>query len=214
MALVLCFKRCIYFCITTNTATYCIEINSTVSPYITGQRHVFFTHTKGFSMKHTTPYLSLAAAALLFSGCTTSKKEVLSFQADATSTVGQEVYSSAGGTHRDFESLEGNRVFFAFDSSSIGEKSCQTLKKQVEWLLQHPQHTVTIEGHCDERGTADYNLGLGERRANAAKQRLIEFGMAPDRIKVISYGKEKPFSQGHHEKAWAQNRVAITVVDE
>jgi peptidoglycan-associated lipoprotein len=107
----------------------------------------------------------------------------------------------------------GDRIYFAFDKSDITAESRATLQKQAQLLQQNPSVTITIQGHCDERGTVEYNLGLGERRANAAKQALIALGVAANRIQTISYGKERPQVVGHNEQAWAQNRRAVTVIN-
>ena len=86
------------------------------------------------------------------------------------------------------------------------------LEKQVAWLKRYGNVNVTIEGHADERGTREYNLGLGERRANSAKALLVAMGISPNRIKTISYGKERPAALGHSEASWSQNRRAVTVI--
>jgi peptidoglycan-associated lipoprotein len=117
------------------------------------------------------------------------------------------------GSQQDLAQSAGDRVFFAFDRADITPESQQTLQRQAEWLQRYPNVTVTIEGHCDERGTREYNLALGERRANAAKQVLIAAGVSPSRISTISYGKDRPVVPGSNEEAWAQNRVAITTVN-
>jgi peptidoglycan-associated lipoprotein len=119
----------------------------------------------------------------------------------------------APGSQQDLAQSAGDRVFFAFDRSDITPESQQTLQRQAEWLQRYPNVTVTIEGHCDERGTREYNLALGERRANAAKQVLIAAGVSPSRVSTISYGKDRPVVPGSNEEAWAQNRVAITTVN-
>jgi len=106
----------------------------------------------------------------------------------------------------------GDRVFYNFDSAVIREDGERTLKRQAEWLKGHPEVEVIIEGHADERGTREYNLALGDRRASAVKNYLVSMGIDPSRITVISYGKERPIAPGHSEESWAQNRVAITVV--
>lgn len=113
---------------------------------------------------------------------------------------------------RDFMANAEDRVFFAFDSSSISDNAVEVLNTQVKWLKDHKKVNVIVQGYCDERGTREYNLALGERRANAAKQYLISQGIAADRISVISYGKERPAVLGNNEAAWAQNRRAVTVV--
>ena len=107
----------------------------------------------------------------------------------------------------------GDRIFFAFDRSDITAESRATLQRQAQLLQQNPSWTITIQGHCDERGTVEYNLGLGDRRANATRQALIALGVAANRIQTISYGKERPAVVGHNEQAWAQNRRAVTVVN-
>lgn len=107
----------------------------------------------------------------------------------------------------------GDRVFFELDSSVIKSDGEATLQKQAEWLKGHGNVSVTIEGHCDERGTREYNLALGERRASAAKSYLVNLGVSANRIQTISYGKERPAVVGSDESAWGQNRRAVTVVN-
>jgi peptidoglycan-associated lipoprotein len=103
-------------------------------------------------------------------------------------------------------------VFFGFDSSEIESGAQATLNANAELLKKYPTWTITIEGHADERGTAEYNLALGERRALAARNYLVSLGIAADRLRTISYGKEFPFDPGHNEEAWAKNRRAHFVV--
>jgi peptidoglycan-associated lipoprotein len=117
------------------------------------------------------------------------------------------------GSQQDLEASAGDRVFFEFDRSDITPESQQILSRQADWLRRYPNVTVTIEGHCDERGTREYNLALGERRAQAAKNVLVATGIPASRISTISYGKERPTVVGSNEEAWAQNRVAITTVN-
>jgi peptidoglycan-associated lipoprotein len=121
--------------------------------------------------------------------------------------------SAVPGSQQDLAASAGDRVFFAFDRSDITPESRQILSRQAEWLRRYPNVTVTIEGHCDERGTREYNLALGERRAQAAKNVLVAEGIPAARISTISYGKERPIVVGSNEEAWAQNRVAITTVN-
>jgi peptidoglycan-associated lipoprotein len=116
------------------------------------------------------------------------------------------------GSQQDLAATAGDRVFFAFDRSDINAEGQQTLERQAAWLQRYPNVVVVIEGHCDERGTREYNLALGERRANAVKNVLIAAGVSASRISTISYGKERPIVVGSNEEAWAQNRVAITTV--
>ena len=106
----------------------------------------------------------------------------------------------------------GDRVFFDFDKFDLTSEAQETLRRQAEWMQQNPEITVTIEGHADERGTREYNLALGERRANSVKDFLSALGVARTRIDTISYGKERPVALGHNEAAWSQNRRGVTVI--
>ena len=99
-----------------------------------------------------------------------------------------------------------DRVFFATNESILTTKSRDTLRKQAAWLRENPNVTVVLEGHCDERGTREYNLALGERRANSAKDYLMTYGISADRISVISYGKERPVDSGSNPLSWSKNR--------
>jgi peptidoglycan-associated lipoprotein len=116
------------------------------------------------------------------------------------------------GTQSDLAQNVGDRVFFDYDSALITADSQRTLEKQAAWLKQYSSVKVTVEGHCDERGTREYNLALGERRAAAAKKYLVGLGIAASRVSTISYGKERPAVIGSDESAWGQNRRAVTVV--
>ena len=107
----------------------------------------------------------------------------------------------------------GDRVFFGYDESTISYESAEILNKQYQFLSRNSDISVTINGHCDERGTREYNLALGERRASAVKNYLVSLGIEANRITVISYGKEKPTVEGHNDWAWAQNRTAITYIN-
>ncbi|NQV57470.1 MAG: peptidoglycan-associated lipoprotein Pal [Rhodospirillales bacterium] len=116
------------------------------------------------------------------------------------------------GSSQDFVINVGDRVFFDFDKSNIRADQHAALQRQAAWLKMHPSQVVALEGHADERGTREYNLALGERRANSAKDFLVALGVSPNRLKTISYGKERPVALGHDEAAWKQNRRAVTVV--
>lgn len=116
------------------------------------------------------------------------------------------------GTQGDLTTNVGDRVFFAYDSSVLSPEAQRTMERQAAWLNQYTNISVTLEGHCDERGTREYNLALGERRAAAAKKYLVGLGISPARISTISYGKERPAVVGSNPSAWAQNRRAVTVV--
>jgi peptidoglycan-associated lipoprotein len=117
------------------------------------------------------------------------------------------------GSQQDLEASAGDRIFFAFDRSDISPEARETLSRQADWLRRYPNVNVTIEGHCDERGTREYTLALGERRAQAAKNVLVASGIPASRISTISYGKERPAVVGSTEEAYAQNRRAVTVVN-
>ena len=146
--------------------------------------------------------LSLFCAMALLSGCS-------SFGSDGGLFGVSECESREA---RDFmENAEAN-VFFAFDSSALSMDATEVVETQVKWLKKHDNVDVVVQGYCDERGTREYNLALGERRANAVKQYLISQGVAADRISTISYGKERPAVLGNNEAAWAQNRRAVTVI--
>ena len=144
---------------------------------------------------------------LVVSACATKKttsdaKMDLQIQADVyigTDTVGE----LAKGVP--------DRVFFATNESLLTTKSRDTLRKQAAWLRENTNVNVVIEGHADERGTREYNLALGERRANAAKDYLMTYGISADRITVISYGKERPVDPGSNPLSWSKNRRSVTV---
>ena len=104
-----------------------------------------------------------------------------------------------------------DRVFFATNESVLTTRSRETLRKQATWLRANASVTVVLEGHADERGTREYNLALGERRANAAKDYLMTYGVSSDRISVISYGKERPVDSGSNPLSWSKNRRSVTV---
>ena len=104
-----------------------------------------------------------------------------------------------------------DRVFFATNKSVLTTASRDTLRKQAAWLRKNKDITVVVEGHADERGTREYNLALGERRANAAKDYLMTYGISGKRISVISYGKERPVNSGSNPLSWSQNRRSVTV---
>ena len=117
------------------------------------------------------------------------------------------------GSQQDLEASAGDRVFFPFDRADISPEAREILSRQADWLRRYPNVAVTIEGHCDERGTREYNLALGERRAQAAKNVLVASGISASRISTISYGKERPAVVGSAEESYAQNRRAVTVVN-
>ena len=138
---------------------------------------------------------------LLLSACSTAKK---------SSTAGDDAYTGKE-TVKYLASGVPDRVFFATNKSSLTTASRATLRKQSTFLRKNKKLNITIEGHADERGTREYNLALGERRANAAKDYLMTYGISGKRISVISYGKEKPVNPASSPLAWSQNRRSVTV---
>lgn len=152
-----------------------------------------------------------AAIAVLASCSPTPATKGAGPQSASSSSLEHE--SVTPGTERDLQANVGDRVFFAKESSELGPEGLKVLERQAQWLERYPNVTVTIEGHCDERGTREYNLALGNRRAYEVKELLVAQGIAPQRIATISYGKESPAVPGSGEVAWAQNRRAVTVVN-
>ncbi len=150
-------------------------------------------------------FLALAAVALL-AACETAPKD-----ANTGAATGQT--SIKPGSAEDFVVNVGDRVFFGFDRFDLSPEARATLDRQSKWLGSYGSVTVTVEGHADERGTREYNLALGERRANSVKNYLAAKGVNPARVAVVSYGKEKPAVVGSTEAAWSQNRRGVTVVD-
>ncbi len=106
----------------------------------------------------------------------------------------------------------GDTVLFDYDSSAVNASADQIVREWANWMRQFPSISVVIQGHCDERGTREYNLALGDRRANAVRNVLLALGIAPDRVGTISFGKERPAVSGHDEAAWAQNRRAVLTI--
>jgi len=163
------------------------------------------------------------AAALATTGCA-RRDRTLPPEPPSSTVPGEDPYGSQAGevgqtavpgSRADFlESVISDRVFFAFDSYSIDAEARRTLDGQADWLARNPNVRVTIEGHADERGTREYNLALGDRRANAARDYLQSRGVAASRMQTISWGKERPAVEGSNEYAWSQNRRAVTVVPE
>ena len=116
------------------------------------------------------------------------------------------------GSQADFvASVAADTIYFDTDRFNVDAADGATLQSQAQWLARYPQRRITVEGHADERGTRDYNLALGERRANAAKTYLIGLGVGAERIQTLSYGKERPLALGSDESSWARNRRAVTV---
>lgn len=162
--------------------------------------------------------LSAFAALMLLAACETSSDQ----SAGTTGTGGASTGSSSATTSRpgprpgsqeDLVANVGDRVFYDFDKSDLKPEARRTIERWAAWMKQYPNVTVTVEGHCDERGTREYNLGLGDRRANAAKNFLVSLGVEARRVATISYGKERPAVLGSNDAAYAQNRRGVMVVN-
>jgi peptidoglycan-associated lipoprotein len=164
-------------------------------------------------MKATSRILLVATAVIALAACSKKPPEALPpAPVDTTEAPPPPPSGPVKGSQEDFlASVSSDRILFATDESEVDAGDQATLQSQAAWLQANPTVRVTIEGHCDERGTRDYNLALGEKRANAAKNYLATIGVDPSRITTISYGKERPAALGSDESAWAQNRRAVTV---
>ncbi|MCX7864311.1 MAG: peptidoglycan-associated lipoprotein Pal [Novosphingobium sp.] len=157
----------------------------------------------------------LLAGAFALSACASkAPKELPAAPGPATSTdTSQGTLAPVPGSQADFlAQMQGDdTIYFDFDRFDLDAEDRQALARQSQWLMRYPGKRATIEGHCDERGTREYNLALGERRANAAKNYLASLGVDASRLTTVSYGKERPIALGSNEAAWAKNRRAVTV---
>ncbi|MBK1697326.1 peptidoglycan-associated lipoprotein Pal [Rhodovibrio salinarum] len=180
--------------------------------------------------------LTLFAAALLLTACETGPQNQSDMDGTGSQTASQSTGSAddlaSGGAGADTGSVSGgemagpepgtqehlvvnvgDRVFFGFDAYQLSSEAQATVEKLAAWLKQYPNKQVIVEGHADERGTREYNLALGARRANAVRDYLIVLGIDPNRVQTVSFGEERPAVQGSNEDAWAQNRRAVFVVE-
>ena len=157
---------------------------------------------------HTKILTAIAAAALL-AGCAHKAEQATSHSETAQA---QDMGTTSLSLQEELRAA-GDRIFFDFDRSDISGEARAILQRQAAFASKHPELTFTIEGHADERGTREYNLALGERRATSDKDALAALGVSAARLKTISYGKERPAVVGHNEAAWAQNRRAVTVIN-
>lgn len=167
--------------------------------------------------------LGMGLATILLAACSTTKEEPAEgvsqtadtgVEAAPTEPVMSEPMDMGPtpGTQEHLNETVGDRVFFGFDRYDLTPEAQATLRAQATWLQNYPTVDVMVEGHCDERGTREYNLALGERRANAVKNYLVALGVAADRIDTVSYGKERPAVLGSYPEAWAKNRRGVLVV--
>tara|TARA_B100001057_G_scaffold271459_1_gene271725 strand:- start:369 stop:869 length:501 start_codon:yes stop_codon:yes gene_type:complete len=153
--------------------------------------------------------LLLLAACLVLSACAT-KKEVATTSTDIQGQMQSDVYTGTDTVEYLADGVP-DRVFFATNESILTTASRETLRAQAAWLRKNSSINIVLEGHADERGTREYNLALGERRANSAKDYLMTYGISSDRISVLSYGKERPVDGGSSPLAWSKNRRSVTV---
>jgi len=147
---------------------------------------------------------AVLVAALAISACANKPEENAQANAAGMATP---------GSQQDFVVNVGDRVFFETDSSELTPQSRATLDKQAQWLTNYSQYAFTIEGHADERGTREYNIALGARRAQTARDYLISRGIQANRMRTISYGKERPVAVCNDISCWSQNRRAVTVLN-
>jgi peptidoglycan-associated lipoprotein len=165
---------------------------------------------------------SLMTALLLVAACETTPDGASgsanssgnSMGAGNSSITGQALRNpnAKPGSVEDFIDNVGDHVYYGFDSAELTAEDQATLDHQAQWLKEYSSISVVIEGHCDERGTREYNLALGQKRADAAKSYLVAAGVPASRVETISYGKERPEATGDSEEAWAKNRRGVTVI--
>ncbi|HEX9791974.1 MAG TPA: peptidoglycan-associated lipoprotein Pal [Kiloniellales bacterium] len=162
-------------------------------------------------------FLTIIAASFLLAACSTPSEESGGAAGSGTtSTTAPSVSSIPGptpGTQEHLVANVGDRVFYDFDKSDLRPDARGTVEALAVWLNNYPAATLTIEGHADERGTREYNLALGDRRANSVRDYLAALGVSANRLSTISYGKEKPAVLGSNEESWAQNRRGVFVVN-
>jgi peptidoglycan-associated lipoprotein len=154
---------------------------------------------------------AVSAALLLVAGCS-SQKAAETTAPPPVSSGGGSSSSIIPGSAEDFRVNVGDTVHFDFDKYDVMDNDKGTLQRQAAWLSKYPSVRVTVEGHCDERGTREYNLALGARRANAVKEYLVSLGVSSARVDTISYGKEHPICAESNEDCWAQNRRGVTTI--
>ena len=155
--------------------------------------------------------VSLFAAVVLVAGCESGGSQDPMVSGDSSRMTSDD--DVRAGSPQDFLVNVGDRVFFGYDRYDLTAAARATLQRQAEWLQRYPNRRLVIEGHADERGTREYNLALGERRAATVQSYLVANGISPSRLSTISYGKEQPAVLGATEASWAQNRRGVTVVN-
>lgn len=170
-------------------------------------------HLKAFTAVAALLFIAACATAPEQSGETSGTGDTAPETAKVETAAQPQPEGPEPGSRADLVANVGDRVFFDLDKFDLRLDARDTLDRQAAWLRQYPDVTVTIEGHCDERGTREYNLALGQRRAAVVRDYLVELGVSASRIDVISYGKERPEVVGSNEGAWKQNRRGVTMVD-
>ena len=161
---------------------------------------------------------SVLATAALLSACASGSEDNGTTSGSGAATSNAAVSATAAssitpGSQEDLVANVGDRVFFGYDKYTLNDKSRIILDMQLAWLNANPSAKVIVAGHCDERGTREYNLALGERRANAVKDYLVQLGLNPSRVRTISWGKERPVAVGSMDSSYTQNRRSVTEVD-
>ncbi|ODN68019.1 peptidoglycan-associated lipoprotein Pal [Methylobrevis pamukkalensis] len=162
-----------------------------------------------FSLAAARRITAVCGLVLLVAACAKSPSELDSGLAGGAGGAG----SAAPGTAQDFVVNVGDRVLFETDSSDVTADGRSTLERQAQWLTRYPRYAVTLEGHADERGTREYNLALGARRAKAVNDYLVSRGVSPSRLRTVSFGKERPVAVCDNASCWAQNRRGVTVLN-
>ena len=152
-------------------------------------------------------------AAMAIAGCSDTPPETTDPNANANANANNNTASGpAPDTVEYFNQVVGDRVFFATDQHRLDNEARNTLQRQAQWLAANPGTSVTIEGHADERGTRQYNLALGARRANSVRRYLVSQGVAANRVRAVTFGKERPVALCSNESCWGQNRRGVSVV--
>jgi peptidoglycan-associated lipoprotein len=160
---------------------------------------------------------AVLSAALLAGACTTKEQVAATPPPPApppapTERMPPPTQGILPGSVQDFKVNVGDTVHFAYNEYNVQDSDKSTLQKQATWLSKYPSVQITIEGHCDERGTREYNLALGARRANAVKEYLVSLGVSNSRLQTVSYGKERPICTESNEDCWAQNRRGVSTI--
>jgi peptidoglycan-associated lipoprotein len=153
------------------------------------------------------PVMIALIAGLALAGCANKKTP------NSAGELGLGAGAATPGSAQDFTVNVGDRIFFDTDSTSIRADAAQTLDRQAQWLARYPNYAITVEGHADERGTREYNIALGARRAQAVRDYLTSRGVEANRMRTISYGKERPVAVCNDISCWSQNRRSVTVLN-